>query len=87
MMQPVRTTITLEPDVIALVQKLMADRQLSFKDAVNFALRDALAPPGSMASSLPVFDMGEPRVPLEQALRLAGELEDEEIARKMSLGQ
>lgn len=82
-----RTTITLDPDVAALIHKLMADRQMSFKEAVNFALRDALAPSGSPIFTLPVYDMGEPRVPLEQVLRLAGELEDEEIARKMSLGK
>jgi hypothetical protein len=39
-----RTTITLDPDVDALVKKLMAERGLSFKQAVNSLLRSALFP-------------------------------------------
>ena len=34
-----RTTITLDPDVEALVKRLMRDRGLSFKEAVNAANR------------------------------------------------
>jgi hypothetical protein len=83
-----RTTVTLDPDVAALVKRLMADRQLSFKEAINSALRDALNPTSaSSAPSLPIYDMGAAKVPLEHALRLAAELEDEEITRKMSVGR
>lgn len=83
-----RTTITLDADVAELVKRLMADRRLSFKEAVNYALRDSLAPASlPSTASLPVYDMGEARVPLEHALRLAAELEDEEIARRMSVGK
>jgi len=83
-----RTTITLDADVAALVKRLMADRGLSFKEAVNSALRDSLAPALATSSiTLPVYDMGEAKVPLEHALRLAAELEDEEIARKMGVGR
>lgn len=38
-----RTTITLDPDVEALVGKAMRERKLSFKAAVNDALRRGLA--------------------------------------------
>ena len=83
-----RTTITLDADVATLVKRLMADRGLSFKEAVNSALRASLAPALETSSIiLPVYDMGEAKVPLEHALRLAAELEDEEIARKMSVGR
>jgi hypothetical protein len=84
----VRTTITLDADVAALVQRYMNERGLTFKEAVNTVLRGSLAPSlEGPHPPLPVFDMGPPRVPLEHALRLAGELEDEEIARKLSVGR
>ena len=81
-----RTTITLEPDVHALVRKLMRERGISFKEAVNLAIRTGLAPESELAAPrTPTFDLGEPSVPLEKALRLAGELEDEELVRKLAL--
>ena len=39
-----RTTVTLDPDVEVLVRKLMRERGLSFKYAVNQAIRMGLAP-------------------------------------------
>lgn len=84
MMQPMRTTITLEPDVDAVVRRLMRERRLTFKEAVNEAIRAGA--PGSgrrRAFRTPVFDMGTPTVPLEKALLLAGQLEDEELLRKL----
>ena len=86
MMRRMRTTITLEPDVHALVTKLMRERGVGFKEAVNLAIRAGLAKtPDATPARTPTFDLGEPRVPLEKALRLAGELEDEELVRKLSL--
>lgn len=83
-----RTTITLDPDVEALIKKLMADRGLSFKDAVNSALRVALLPQAERVDFVfSTYDLGEPTVPLEQALRVASNLEDEEIIRKLSVGR
>jgi len=80
-----RTTITLDPDVHALVRKLMRERGLSFKEAVNSAIRTGLSSAPGQAKPTPTFDLGEPRVPVEKALRLAGELEDEELVRKLAL--
>ena len=34
-----RTTVTLDPDVEALVKAAMAEQHLTFKDAVNQAIR------------------------------------------------
>jgi hypothetical protein len=80
-----RTTITLEPDTDALVRRLMRERGLSFRQAVNEAIR-AGSPSGGRrrAFRTPTFDMGRPAVPVEHALRLAGELEDEELVRKLA---
>lgn len=80
-----RTTLTLEPDVHALLRKIMRERGLSFKGAVNYAIRAGLASGPDTVSATPAFDLGAPRVPLERALRLAGELEDEELIRKLAL--
>jgi len=84
-----RTTVTLDPDVEALLKRVMRERDLSFKEALNNALRDALAR-GRQAPAKPfrtkTFNMGvKPGVNLSKALQLAGELEDEEIIRKMEL--
>jgi hypothetical protein len=83
----VRTTITLEPETEALVKKAMKERNISFKEAVNDAIRRGLAPATRERVSLPSFSMGPPLVNLDKASQLAGDLEDEEIIRKMSMGK
>ncbi len=40
-----RTTVTLDPDVEALIQKAMKERGLSFKEALNSAIRAGLTRP------------------------------------------
>ncbi len=83
-----RTTITLDPDVEQLVKRAMRERGISFKAAVNDAIRSAESG-GDDAEPVdfPVHDMGEPLVDLTKSLRLAGELEDEELIRKLSQGR
>ncbi len=73
-----RTTVTLDPDVEALIRKAMVERQLSFKEALNGAVRSGLAAQVPYAAfHTPTFHMGfEPIVSLDKALRLAVELED-----------
>lgn len=81
-----RTTVTLDPDVRALVEKLMRERGLTFKQAINEAIRAALAGPDQRRPfRTRTYDMGEPLIPLEKALRLAAELEDEETIRKLAV--
>ena len=84
-MRSVRTTVTLDPDVHALVKKLMRERGIGFKDAINLAIRSGLSPETDEAPHTPTFDLGESAVPLEKALRLVGELEDEELVRKLAV--
>ena len=81
-----RTTVTLDDDAAALVRRRMAEQGVSFKRAVNDAIRA-----GASATSGPPFrtataDMGEPTVALEKALNLAGDLEDEELIRRSRIG-
>jgi hypothetical protein len=81
-----RTTITLEPDVDALIRRLMRERSLSFKQAVNLAIRTGLTSGDDTPPfSTPTHDMGVASIPLDKALRLAGELEDEHLLRKLSV--
>jgi hypothetical protein len=85
MMQLMRTTITLEPDTDAVVRRLMRERGLSFKQAVNEAIRAGAQSSGRRRTfRTPTFDMGRSAAPVEHALRLASELEDEELVRKLA---
>jgi hypothetical protein len=82
MHKAMRTTVTLDPDVQALVEKAMREGGLSFNEAVNQAIRSGLTtalPPGFRT---PTYRMGTPAARLDRALRLAAELENAELLRK-----
>ena len=77
-----RTTVTLDPDAEQIVRRRMRERGLSFKDAINDAIRS-----GAMSSGVQfrteVAALGESHVNLDRALQLAAALEDDELIRKM----
>lgn len=81
-----RTTVTLDADVEAFIARAMRERGLTFKQAVNDAIRAGMARPGGAEASFPTYDMGEPLVDITKALRLAGELEDQELAARLTRG-
>ncbi len=85
MMQPVRTTVTLEPDVEQIVRRRMRQRNQSFKEAVNDAIRSGAAS-STTEFRTQVAPMGEPSVNLDRALQLVADLEDDELVRKMRSG-
>lgn len=88
MMRHVRTTVTLDEDVAAKLKQAARERGVSFKAALNDAVREGLRSRSKPARPFRVEarPMGvRPGVNLDKALRLAGELEDEEILRKMAL--
>lgn len=91
MMPPMRTTVTLDPDVAARLKEETRKRGISFKEALNSSVRRGLARGEGKSRPYqlpPPHRMGaKPGVNLDKALQLAGELEDEEILRKMSLGK
>jgi len=80
-----RTTITLDPDVAAMVRRAMAERGVGFKEAVNDALRSGLGRAAPARFRTPTFRMGRGAAPLDKALQLAGTLEDEELARRLAM--
>ncbi len=85
-----RTTVTLDPDVQALLKKAMRKRDSTFKQVLNDALRSALggAAPAALPKTweFPTYDCGEPLVDLTKALSLADELGDMELIAKMQRG-
>ena len=77
-----RTTITLIAEAEALVRRAMTQRGLSFKEVVNAAIMDALAPaPEAERYVLPVIDMGDSYVDDVKALQESARLEDERTLR------
>lgn len=81
-----RTTVTLDPDTDAIVRRLMRERRLTFKQALNEAIRASKRRPRRHEGfRTRTFDMGTPTLPLDKALRLAAQLEDEEIIRKLAI--
>jgi Arc/MetJ family transcription regulator len=88
MMLTMRTTITLDPDTAALVQRRMRERGLSFKQAVNDSIRAGLTQDGDEAPfRTRTAALGVPTIDLDKALLVAGDLEDAELIRKMRLGK
>jgi Arc/MetJ family transcription regulator len=80
-----RTTITLDEDVAAQLRRVMRERDLTFKDAVNATLRAGLgAPREQRGYRLPTYRMGvRPGIDLDRALRLDAALEDDETLRQL----
>jgi hypothetical protein len=84
----VRTTVTLDPDLAAKLKAVARERGVSFKEALNSALRRGLAEGNEAARPYRqrTHTMGvRPGIDLSKALQLAAELEDEEIVRKLEL--
>lgn len=87
-----RTTLTLDPDVAALLKKRVAEGGVSFKDAVNEALRRGLQP--SARPARPTWTQrlwpgggSEPLVPIDDLKRLTMDEELEQVravARRQS---
>ncbi len=80
-----RTTVTLEADTDQIVRRLMRERGMTFKQAVNEAIRAGSGSRGRRrAFRTRTFDMGPAAIPLDKATRLAADLEDEELIRKIA---
>lgn len=86
MMRKMRTTVTLDPDVAARLQRLAVERGTSFKETLNTTLRAGLD--AGEAAAKPYREVTRrlgvrPGVDLAKALQLAAAHEDEEIIRKL----
>jgi hypothetical protein len=82
-----RTTLTLDDDLAARLRDSAHERGISFKSAVNEAIRSGLERsrrprPYRMRSR----SMGAPAVDLTKATQLAAQMEDDELARRLRGG-
>lgn len=80
-----RTTLTLDADVAALIRRVMKEKGLTLKEAVNSAIRAGLDPAREQAPfETRSFRMGfNPAIPWDKALGIAAGLEDDELIRKL----
>jgi len=86
----VRTTVTLDDDVVAGLKAAAHEHDVSFKQALNDAVRAGLARPAATREPFVMRTSAmraRPGIDLDKALRLAGDLEDDEIVRKIALGK
>ena len=84
-----RTTVTLDPDVEALLREFARKRGISFKDALNNAVRAGLmATRGAREYRTPSRFLGlRAGVDLDKALEIAADLEDAEISHDLERGR
>lgn len=84
-----RTTVTLDPDTEKLIRELMRERGVSFKQALNDAIRSGLKPGkrnGARRFVQRTYPLGvEQYFRWDKALAVADAIEDEELLRKISL--
>lgn len=82
-----RTTVTLDPDTEQLVRRDMLERGLSFKDALNQAIRRGATTTEATAFTTETASLGVPTVNLDRALQVVAHLEDDELVRRMRAGR
>lgn len=83
----VRTTVTLDPDTEQIVRRRMRERGMSFKEALNDAIRaGAVVASDQEPFRTATASMGESRVNLDRALQVVADLEDDELVRKLRSG-
>lgn len=77
--------MTLDSDTEALIRRRMRERGLSFKEAINEAIRES-ASDAAEPFRTETASMGESTVNLDRALQVVADLEDDELIRRMRAG-
>ena len=89
MMPTMRATVTLDPDVARVLQAAMRKRGISFKQALNDAIRAGLMREGSHRKRRFVqktYSLGsEQNFRWDKALAAYEAIEDEELSRRLTL--
>lgn len=84
-----RTTVTLDGDVERMLHTAVRERGISFKQALNDAVRVGLTPmraPRKRRFVQKTYALGsEQHFPWHKALAAADTLEDEELSRRLSV--
>lgn len=90
-LSPMRTTVTLDDDVVAALRQAERERGVSFKEALNSAVRAGLAAtsgvPRRPYSVRPFRAALGAGIDLRSANRLVADIEDDELVRKLELGK
>jgi hypothetical protein len=84
----VRTTVTLDPDVEKLLRIAMRERGISFKEALNVAIRAGLTTARATRRKFvqKTYSLGpEQNFRWDKALAAADAMEDEELTRRLAL--
>lgn len=82
-----RTTVTLDDDTEQLLRRRMRERGVSFKQALNDAIREGMKRPRDRVGfETETASLGTCTVNLDRALQLVADLEDDELIRKMRAG-
>jgi hypothetical protein len=82
-----RTTVTLDDDLATRLRDRAHERGIPFKAAINEAIRTGLdRRVDSEPYEMKPCKMGPPQLDLTKATQLAGQLEDEQLARRMQSG-
>ena len=81
--------MTLDPDVDRLLKKAVRERDLSFIQAINDAIRAGLKGEGKSRRPFKqrTFALGEASFNVTKALALASDLEDVEIMKRLALNR
>lgn len=85
-----RTTLTIDDDLLAKLKQRARERDLPLKQVINQTLRAGLGDAAGRGRRYRVPELelrARPGVDLDRALALAGELEDREIVRKLARGK
>jgi hypothetical protein len=84
-----RTTVTLDPDVEARLREVAREKGISFKEALNNAVRAGLmATRERREYRTPSRSLGlRQGINLDKALRAAAEFEDAEIGHELERGR
>lgn len=88
MRDEMRTTITLDADLVARVRELAREQGVSFKAALNATVRAGLAQGGGRRRAYREQTRAlrvRPGIDLTKALSVASDLEDEATIRKIEL--
>ena len=83
-----RTTVDIDAHLLKRLRDAAHEQGISFKELLNRVLRKGIAePPAGRREPYrcPTFSLGRALYPLDKALALAASLEEEEVARRLTL--
>lgn len=78
--------MTLDSDTEQLVRRRMKERGVGFKEALNDLIREGVGAAARVKFRTKTASLGRPHVNLDRALQLAGEVEDDELVRRIRRG-